>query len=302
MIRQCLLAGLAALILITGAWAQKPAPGDGGAEIADAATLEDLLAAAQAEIDHAEAVLAAVAADPEHLVAIEVDGALVALDRRDVDTAVTLAAALAHEYVSSGDTALGLFRSVAQRAVDARLQSLDRSLPSLDLSRMTLLVSAAVGTVMGESGPPGEAMLRDRIAGLVEARLAALSLDEAALAEALLLRQQLHGLIDDRLDAATDGGDGSELSEWEMTMQVLGAELPAGAILFEGSVPGAVLGRCEPVAADPLHIHVVDGAACTELWRNLGASQRDNFQGARCVWCPAGTAWRSGSGCCYAVE
>ncbi|MEQ9811174.1 MAG: hypothetical protein RLO50_00215 [Azospirillaceae bacterium] len=302
MIRSLLLAALASVMLTATAWGQKPAPDGGAADEADTSSLEALLAAAQAEIDHAGSLMERAAQDPENLIVIDVEGALVALDRRDIETAVTLTAALAHDYVGSSDTALGVFQSVAQRAVDARLDALNRSVSDFDLSGLTTLVSAAAGTVMAETGPPSEAMLRDRIAAAVEARLAAQALDAEALAEAVLRRQELYDLIDARLDAVMDAAepeDATEMSEWAMTMQVLGAELPAGATLFEGSVPGAEIGRCQPPAADPVHIHVVDGAACTGLWRNLGSSLRDNFQGARCVWCPAGTAWRSGVGCCY---
>jgi hypothetical protein len=82
-------------------------------------------------------------------------------------------------------------------------------------------------------------------------------------------------------------------------LESLGINLAQGMAPVEGEEAYRVT-KCEvtpEVNRNPIYILVEDRTECSDPWGPYGG--RKSGVGEYCAWCPSGTYWRSGIGCCY---
>jgi hypothetical protein len=85
----------------------------------------------------------------------------------------------------------------------------------------------------------------------------------------------------------------------EALLESLNIMLSPGMSAIEGEDAYRVT-RCEvtpEVNRNPVYILVEDRSACSDPWGPYGG--RKSGVGEYCAWCPSGTYWRSGIGCCF---
>lgn len=165
------------------------------------ATLEQLLDAARMEISDVQAARDAVAADPGNLVAVTANQSVITIDRRDVEAGITLAAALAHEIVSSSPTAASMVNDVIGSTVGSSLEGFGVNSDIADL--VGSFAGQAIEAVGAEVDLLTEDRLREQIAMRVRERLDGAALTLEQLDAEIAIRWQLY----DAIEAALTGVD-----------------------------------------------------------------------------------------------
>ena len=188
---------LIAVIVAVGLVA--PSMAKDGEEDGPQITLEQLLDAAREEIDQAQAVRDAVAADPANMVGIDVGGALIAIDRRDVAAGVTLAASLVHEVVSHSPTAEAAVIDLIGATVGSSLENVG----------LNAGLASFIGSLAGQAAQAmdlnqnilTEDRLQREIASRVEDRLDSAALDLSQLDTEIAIRWEIYDAIEAAITA-----------------------------------------------------------------------------------------------------
>ncbi|MEM7443062.1 MAG: laminin B domain-containing protein [Pseudomonadota bacterium] len=166
-------------------------------------TLQQLLDAAREQIDQAQAVRDAVAADPANIIGLATGGSIVAIDRRDVDSGITLAAALAHEIVTSSPTAAAMVNDLIGNTVGSALERTGFSAQAAGF--LGSLVGDAAQAIGVSAEILTEERLRDQIASRVNSRLDAAALTLAELDTEIATRWDLYDAIQSAMNPDEDG-------------------------------------------------------------------------------------------------